>query len=87
VIEPRAAVVVDPSLGLDRMRAAELLAGPVRVDRTHKQVSGDGVSWSVQVSRRRGHDRRAVADVTFGPTRVAAVAVRATDAAVSAARS
>jgi NTE family protein len=84
-IEPRATVDVDPALGLDRMHAAELLAGPVRIDHTHKQVSGDGVSWSVRVDG--VGDRRALADVTFGPTRVSAVTVRATDRTFSAARS
>jgi NTE family protein len=84
-IEPRATVDVDPAFGLARMGAAQLLAGPVRIDHTHKQVSGDGVSWSVRVAG--VGDQRALADVTFGPTRVSAVTVRATDRTFSAARS
>ncbi len=86
-IEPRAAVRVDPELGLASVSAAALLGDRVRIDRTHKQVSGDRVSWSVVVDGEGDRGRHAHVDVTVGPTRVSAVAVRGTERALSAARS
>jgi NTE family protein len=85
-LEPGVDLSVDTAFGLavgsdgdDRIAtlAAALLCDSVRVDAAHKQIAGDGVSWSIRV-RRGDHDVRGTAEVTFGAERVSSLHVRAT---------
>jgi NTE family protein len=85
-IEPGAEIILDPALGLDATTVTDLLCDSVQVDPTHKQVAGDGVSWSLRV-RRGDATVRGVVEMTFGPERVASVSVRAVPDDVSAVRS